>query len=119
MALAASLITGLAAAVGATAFGASLTITPQAPETVLYIVTSERPTSEISWRDSRGILREQNHADTKSTWYWTFTNSANAPLYFVSAQGDGGAVTCRIMINGKLKTEDKAAGPNSTATCHG
>ncbi|MUM17925.1 hypothetical protein FZI91_02080 [Mycobacterium sp. CBMA271] len=116
---AASLITGLATAVGATAFGASLTITPQPPERVLYVVTSERPVSQVSWRDSRGILREQHDANTQSTWYWTFTSTDANPHYFVSAQSGGGSVTCRLIVNDKVKVENNGAGPNSTATCQG
>ncbi|MGH3725117.1 MAG: MmpS family transport accessory protein [Mycobacterium sp.] len=107
------------AAVGATAFGASLAITPQPPDTVLYVVSSDSPITAISWRDSLGNMREQPIDGVRNSWTWTFTTDVTDPPYFVSARSTGAAVSCRLMINGKLKVEDNTAHPDSTATCHG
>ncbi|SKW86845.1 Uncharacterised protein [Mycobacteroides abscessus subsp. abscessus] len=41
------------------------------------------------------------------------------PPYFVSAQSAGATVTCRLIVNGKVKVEDTTTGHASTATCHG
>ncbi|MBB4853338.1 hypothetical protein HNP40_000704 [Mycobacteroides chelonae] len=119
MALAATVITACTAAVGATAFGASLAITPQPPDTVLYVISSDRPITAISWRDSLGHMRDQPVDGIQHTWAWTFTSDVSDPPYFVSAESAGAAVTCRLIVNGKVKVEDTAGGHNPTATCHG
>lgn len=115
MALTATLIT---AAVGATAFGASLAIAPQTPDTVLYVISSDRPITAITWRDSLGHMRDQPVDGTQHTWAWTFTSDVTDPPYFVSAQSAGAALTCRLIINGKVKVENTTTG-QTAATCHG
>ncbi|AKP59424.1 Mycobacterium membrane protein [Mycobacteroides abscessus subsp. abscessus] len=119
MALTATLMTACTAAVGATAFGASLAITPQPPDTVLYVISSDRPITAITWRDSLGHMRDQPVDGAQRTWTWTFTSDVANPPYFVSAQSAGATVTCRLIVNGKVKVEDTTTGHASTATCHG
>ncbi|EIC67408.1 conserved membrane family protein [Mycobacteroides abscessus MAB_030201_1075] len=112
-------MTACTAAVGATAFGASLAITPQPPDTVLYVISSDRPITAITWRDSLGHMRDQPVDGAQRTWTWTFTSDVANPPYFVSAQSAGATVTCRLIVNGKVKVEDTTTGHASTATCHG
>lgn len=119
MALTATLMTACTAAVGATAFGASLAITPQPLDTVLYVISSDRPITAITWRDSLGHMRDQPVDGAQRTWTWTFTSDVANPPYFVSAQSAGATVTCRLIVNGKVKVEDTTTGHASTATCHG
>ncbi|OAT70859.1 hypothetical protein AWB85_06145 [Mycobacteroides immunogenum] len=119
MALTATLMTACTAAVGATAFGASLAITPQPPDTVLYVISSDRPITAITWRDSLGHTRDQPVDGAEHTWAWTFTSDVTDPPYFVSARSAGATVTCRLIVNGKVKVENTTSGQTSTATCRG
>lgn len=87
MALTATLMTACTAAVGATAFGASLAITPQPPDTVLYVISSDRPITAITWRDSLGHMRDQpvdgaqrGPGPLPATWRTRRTSSALNPL---------------------------------------
>lgn len=86
------------------------------PKYVTYEVFGPSGTSGmISYIDERAQAQEIRF----SSLPWTLTLTTTVPSVFanVVAQGDSGALGCRIVVNGELRDERSADGFTATTSC--
>lgn len=57
--------------------------------------------------------------ETPAPWSLTLRNSSTAVIAGVTAQTKGTSVTCRVMIDGKVKEEKTSTGQYAVVNCSG
>ncbi|MFF0547048.1 MmpS family transport accessory protein [Nocardia thailandica] len=83
---------------------------------VVYEITSDVPAlTSVTYFDEKAERREETGAT--APWTRTVLYKATFTTIGVGARTEGGSVTCRITVDGKVKDEQTATGAHATVNC--
>jgi Mycobacterium membrane protein len=86
------------------------------PKTVTYeLFGPARTSGMISYLDGNSLPQETNFTDLP--WRITITTTLPSMVANIIAQGDGGALGCRIIVNGGVRDEQSSTAGNAATFC--
>jgi hypothetical protein len=87
-------------------------------KTVVYeIVSDSDALNSVTYFDENSDLQQENTAT--APWSKTVTNNSTFAVIGLGAQTKGTSVTCRIIVDGKVKDEKTSTGKYAVVNCSG
>lgn len=87
-------------------------------KTVVYeIVSDSDALNSVTYFDENSALQQE--ASATAPWSKTVTNSSTYAVIGLGAQTKGTSVTCRIIVDGKVKDEKTSTGKYAVVNCSG
>lgn len=94
---------------------------PKAPSRgkhIVYEVISDSPSlNSVTWFDAQSAIQQKT--DARAPWRLELRNSSTAVIAGVGAQTDGTSVTCRVIVDGKVRDEKTSTGQYAVVNCNG
>lgn len=86
-------------------------------KTIQYEVISDSASlNSVTWFDENSSIQQKQNASTP--WSLTVENPSTVVIAGVGAQTTGTSVTCRVIVDGKVKDEQTATGKYAVVNCN-
>lgn len=90
----------------------------KAGKTIVYEIISDSETlSSVTYFDENSELQQESSSN--APWTKTIVNKSTVAISGVGGQTEGTSITCRIIIDGKVKDEKTSTGKYAVVNCTG